>query len=279
MTWKSKDLKTHTAYKLALGLALGWLLLGGAVNGLQAQRLRNVLFNTPKKYQKLDIPVVHINPDSARMASGYEHRIQVDDQIGIRFLNNLDITKGLTLAEGSTPTGVPFLVNKQGEVDLPQVGKLKVLGMTKQETKEAIEAKYAMQYRDPKVEIAILNLSVSVQGDVGSPGVYPLLRERTTLLEALSAAGGIGPYGKRSVIKVIRNVGQRKDPEILIFDLRQLEAIRTEDLYLRDKDIIYVEPRDVRVISEAVQPYTTVLSLFSTLGSITVLLVSLGRRN
>ncbi|HEX2899224.1 MAG TPA: polysaccharide biosynthesis/export family protein [Bacteroidia bacterium] len=246
---------------------------------MQAQRLRNVLFNTPKSYEKQSIPLIHLNPDSARIAAGYEHRIESDDQIGIRFLNNIDITKGLTMVEGSSPTGVPFLVNKNGEIDLPQVGKLKVLGMTKQEAKEAIEKQYSVQYRDPKVEIAILNLSVSVQGEVGSPGVYPLLRERTSLIEVLSAAGGVSQFGKRNVVKVLRGVGQRKEPEILIFDLRQLDAIKTEDMYLRNKDIVYVEPRDIRVIADALQPYTNVLSLLSTISTLTVVVLNLGRRN
>jgi polysaccharide biosynthesis/export protein len=247
-----------------------------AAGPLQAQRLRNVLFNTPKAYEKERLPLVHLNPDSARIAAGYEHRIQIDDQVGIRFLNNVDITKGLAMAEaGAVVGGVPFLVNKNGEIDLPAVGKLKVLGMTKQEVKEAVELKYAVEYRDPKVEIAILNLSVSVQGEVTAPGVYPLMREKTTLLEVLSLAGGISQFGKRHVIKVVRGVGQMREPEILIFDLRQLEAIRTEDMYLQDRDVVYVEPRDIRVVADAVSPYTTLVSILTTLGTLTVVVLNL----
>lgn len=247
---------------------------------LPAQRLRNVLFNTPRAYQRERLPLVHLNPDSARIAAGYEHRMQVDDLVGIRFLNNIDITKGLSLNQSEASMGgVPFLVNKSGEVDLPAVGKLKVLGMTKQEVKEAVEARYAPQYVDPKVEISVLNLSVSVQGEVGAPGVYQLQRERTTLLEVLSMAGGIGAYGKRNVVKVVRGAAQGKDPEILIFDLRQLEAIRTEDLYLQDKDVIYVEPRDIRVVSDAISPYTALLSILTTIGTITVVVLNLRATN
>jgi polysaccharide export outer membrane protein len=276
---KVRVLRSQTASSIVLGLALGCAFLLLQSSDLQGQRLRNVLFNTPRTYEKLDIPVVHLNPDSVRIAAGYEHRIESDDQIGIRFLNNLDITKGMAMVEGNSPTGVPFLVNKNGEIDLPQVGKLRVLGMTKQEAKEAVERQYAVQYRDPKVEISIMNLSVSVQGEVGQPGVFPLVRERTTLIEVLSAAGGVSQYGKRSVIKVLRGVGQGKEPEILIFDLRQLDAIKTEDMYMRNKDIVYVEPRDIRVIADALQPYTNVLSLFSTLSTLTVVVLNLGRSN
>jgi polysaccharide export outer membrane protein len=276
---KVRVLRSQPASSIVLGLGISCAILLLLSSDLQGQRLRNVLFNTPRAYEKLDIPVVHLNPDSARIAAGYEHRIESDDQIGIRFLNNLDITKGMAMVEGSSPSGVPFLVNKNGEIDLPQVGKLRVIGMTKEEAKEAVEQQYAVQYRDPKVEISILNLSVSVQGEVGQPGVFPLVRERTTLIEVLSAAGGVSQFGKRSVIKVIRGVGQGKEPEILIFDLRQLDAIKTEDMYLRNKDIVYVEPRDIRVIADALQPYTNVLSLFSTISTLTVVILNLGRAN
>ena len=247
------------------------------VTTVQAQRLRNVLFNTPKAYERDRLPVVHINPDSARIMAGYEHRIQVDDQIGIRFLNNFDITKGLTQSESGSVggSGVPFLVNKNGDIDLPAVGKLHVLGLTKQEVKVEVEQKYAVQYRDPKVEIAVLNLTVSVQGEVNSPGVYPLFREKTTLLEILSKAGGIGPYGKDRLVKIVRGAGQLAEPEILIFDLRQIDAIRTEDLYLQDRDVIYVEPRDVRVFANALTPYTSLLSILTTFGALTAVILNL----
>jgi polysaccharide biosynthesis/export protein len=269
--------KTLTASrKVRIGLiTLAFLM--GALGQLQAQHLRNVLFNTPKEYEKERLPVVHLNPDSARIAAGYEHRIQIDDQVGVRFLNNLDITKGLALSDaGATTTGgVPFLVNKEGEIDLPGVGKLYVLGMTKNEVKDAIEAKFSKDYRDPKVEIAILNLSVSVQGSVSSPGIYPLMREKTTLLEVLSQAGGIDQFGKNRLVKIVRGVGQKRDPEILIFDLRQIDAIRTEDMYIQDRDIVYVEPRDIRVVADAVTPYTSLLSILTTVGTLILFVINL----
>lgn len=234
------------------------------------------MFNTPKSYYKLGLPVVHINPDTNRVGD-YEHRIQPDDEIAIRFLNNLDIADGLTMSNTSGENGVVFLVNRDGDIDLPMVGKLRVMGMTKQETKEAIEKKYGKQYRDPKVEITIMNLSVSVQGEVKVPGIYKLSRERTTLIEVLSRAGGISQYSKHHLVKVIRGAGSTEEPEIIIFDLRQLNAIRTEELYLQDKDIIYAVPRDIRVIANAVAPYSSILSILTTVGTLTVVVLNLRR--
>jgi polysaccharide biosynthesis/export protein len=255
------------------------LMVLAMVGNLPAQRLRNVLFNTTKAYEKLGLPVVHLNPDSARIAAGYEHRIKIDDQIGIRFLNNLDITKGLTQAEsgGAGQNGVAFLVNKNGEIDLPAVGKLSVLGLTKQEVKHAVEAKYSIEYRDPKVEIAVLNLAVSVMGDVQSPGAYALDREKTTLLEVLAEAGGLTAYGKRRVVKVVRGVGEKREPEILIFDLRQISAIRSTDMFLQDRDIVFVEPRDIKVLADGLSPYSTMLSILTTLSTVVLFILSVSQ--
>ncbi|MEM7037110.1 MAG: hypothetical protein AAF570_09045, partial [Bacteroidota bacterium] len=101
-------------------------------------------------------------------------------------------------------------------------------------------------------------------------------REKTTLLEILSAAGGITQFGKQRVVKVFRNVAMDKEPEIFIFDLRQLDAIETTELILRDKDVVYVEPRDIRVVANAVAPYSTFVTLLSTAATLTVIIINIG---
>ena len=265
-------LPSRSAYSGFGLLLLLLVLLGSSCN----KGIQNVMFNTPSAYYKSGKPFVHINGDSTTIKN-YEHRIVADDEVAIRFLNNLDITEGLTMNNTSGVTGVIFLVNRDGDIDLPMVGKLNVLGMTKQQTKEAIEKKYSYQYRDPKVEITIQNLSVSVQGEVKVPGIYKLQRERTSLIEVLSAAGGVTQYSKLQLVKVIRGAGTGKEPEILIFDLRQLPAIATEDMYLQDKDIVYAVPRDIKTIGNALSPYTSILSILSTVGTLAVVALNLRR--
>lgn len=237
---------------------------------------RNVLFNTPKKYQKMGLAVVRINPDSSYSTESYQHRIQPDDQIALRFLNNFDISQGVTVA-ASGIQGIPFLVDKEGYVNLPMVGSISVAGETKQTAQAKLQEAYSKAFKNPSVEVTILNLSVSVQGEVRSPGVYELKRERTTLLEVLAEAGGISAFGKQQVVKVIRGAGQDKEPEVFIFDLRQMDAVKTSDLVLRDKDVIYVEPRDIQVIGSRIQPYSSFLSVLTTIGTLSVVVINLTR--
>lgn len=253
-----------------LGMAL---LLAGC-----GYKNRNIMFKTPKKIEQNGLPVVHFNRDTTEDISGYEHLILPDDRIAVRFLNNYDIEQGITITEaGSTPLGLTFLVDKRGFVNLPMVGKVHVGGLDKMQAGDSLEKVYSRNFRDPNIDVSILGLSVSVLGEVTTPGVYELDREKTTLIELISRAGGITQYGKKKIVKIIRGVPESKKPEIIVFDLTQIEAIEKEELILRDKDIVYVEPRNIRVIGEAIAPYTSFLSIVSTLSGVTVLVISLTR--
>ncbi|HHG85628.1 MAG TPA: hypothetical protein ENJ82_12845 [Bacteroidetes bacterium] len=251
------------------------ILMVTAITGCSKEN-RNILFNTPKQYEKMGLAVVHLNGDSTKSTEEYQHRIGPDDRIALRFLNNFDISAGVTITkQGSAESGVSFLVDKGGMVSLPMLGRVEVKGLTKQEAQVKLEELYSANFKNPSVEVSILGLSVAVQGEVRSPGVYQLQREKTTVLEMIATAGGITQYGKKKVVKVVRGIAQGVEPEIYIFDLRQLDAIETSELILRDKDIIYVEPRDIRVFAEALSPYSSFLTLLSTVTTITVVAINI----
>lgn len=256
-------------------LGLTFILLVLATTSCN-RKTRNVLFNTPKKYEKMGLAVVHLNGDSTKSAEDYSHRIRPDDRIALRFLNNFDISAGVTInKQGGAERGIGFLVDKEGLVSLPMLGRVNLKGMTKQEAQIKLEELYSEIFKNPNVEVSITGLSVAVQGEVRSPGVYQLQREKTTVLEMIANAGGITQFGKKKVVKVVRNIAQGEKPEIFIFDLRQLDAIETTELILRDKDVIYVEPRDIRVVAEAVSPYSSFFALLSTITTITVVAINI----
>lgn len=225
----------------------------------------------------MGLAVVHLNPDTTALVDdNYQHRIQPDDRISLRFLNNFDISQGVTITEGGAGNmGITFLVDKEGAVTLPMLGRVDLEGYTKKSAQELLERLYSAHFKAPNIEVTIMDLSVSVQGEVGSPGIYQLQRERTTLLEVLAAAGGITAFGKQDVVKVIRGTAQDKNPEIFIFDLRQMEASKTSELILRDKDVIYVEPRDVQVLGSRISPYSSFLSILTTVATLTVVVINL----
>lgn len=242
---------------------------------------RNLLFDTPKKYEKMGLPVVHLNGDSTAVAADqvYQHHISVDDRLQIRFMNDIEFASGMKTSGQAGNIGIVFLVDEDGYVNLPLLGKVMVLGKTRHEVQNYLLAEYSKSFTNPSIEVRIKGLSVSVQGEVSTPGIYELPREKTTLIEVVAMAGGITPYGKKRVVKVIRGISQEREPEIFIFDLTQLKAIETTDMILRDKDIVYVQPRGIRVVANAIAPYSTFLALLSSVSSIGVIVYSLVIRN
>lgn len=230
-------------------------------SGCRSQRL----FYTPKSYEKLEDPVVRINVDDSVDNTNYQHKIIPDDRLSIRFMNNIEFANGLQTPSGQ---GTIFLVDLEGFINLPLVGPVNVGGMTREEVQNKLMEKYGESFTNPSIEVQITGLSVSVQGEVSRPGIIELPRERTSLVEVLASAGGITAYGKKDVVKVIRGVAEEEDSEIYIFDLTQLDAIESTDLILRDKDIVYVEPRGIRIFGNLLAPYATFLSLLSTAGSL-----------
>lgn len=236
---------------------------------------RNILFDTPKKYEKMGLPVVHLYGDSTKPKEAYNHRISTDDRLQIRFMNDIEFASGLKSASQTGNSGIVFVVDQDGNVNLPLLGNVNVLGKTREDVQKMLLEGYGKSFTNPSIEVLILGLSVSVQGEVANPGIYELPREKTTLVEVLADAGGITAYGKQRVVKVIRGVGVEERPEIFIFDLTQLDAIQTTDMILRDKDVVYVQPRGVRIFANAIAPYSTFLSLLSSVGSIAVITYSI----
>lgn len=111
-----------------------------------------------------------------------------------------------------------------------------------------------------------MNFKVTVQGEVTRPGVHTIASERITLPEALTLSGDITVYGKRNNILITRE----EDNTIKTYrvDLTQSNFINSEFYYLKQNDVIYVEPNKTRVNSSAVGPnvsiYMTAVSLLLT---------------
>ena len=248
--------------------ALFTLLFLGLFTGCSYQH-KNVLFKTKTKIETGGVPIYRLNVAAPPKDSIYQHIIQPDDRIAVRFLNNYDISTGVSMSAG-TENGNEwgFLVGTDGTVRLPLLGSVNLQGYNRLSASNYLEKLYKPHFRNPNIEVSVLNISVSVMGEVTRPGLYVLEKERTNLLEVLSMASGISQFGKLNQIKVIR--GDLTDPEIIIFDLKQIEAISTNDLIIHNNDIIYVEPKRVKLFRDNVLPYTTLISAFSALALLVI---------
>lgn len=230
-----------------------------------------ILFKTVKKIKTDGQPVYRVNTTEPDSNFVYEHRIKPDDRIAVRFLNNFDISTGINFSNGAgNESEMGFLVSSEGKVRLPLLGQVYVQDCTRSSAAIMLEEAYAEHIREPNIEVSILNRSVNILGEVESPGVFLLNQERTNLVEVLAMANGPTKYAKLKSVKVIR--GDLTDPEVIVFDLTNIQSLEAEDLIVHDNDIIYVEPRNVKLVGDAILPYTTLISAITGIAATIVLI-------
>lgn len=235
-----------------------------------------VLLKTPEKLKTYGAPIYRYNVTVDSAAPPYQHTIQPDNRVRI-----LQLNKDLGEATASLGISEGFLVDLNGNIRLPIVGDVYVQGLTRQEAARLLEKVFGIYFKDPMFQIEVINLYVMVIGEAGtnSGGFFVSLdKERTHLLEVLGKAGGVPNFTKMRYVKIVR--GDYKNPQIIIVDMSQLSAIREDDLIMQNGDLVYLEPRGIRILSESITPYISLFAFLNFFGTI-VLIVNLlgGNRN
>lgn len=167
-----------------------------------------------------------------------------------------------------------YIVENNGEIDFPIVGKIKLLGLSISQANETIKSKIAKYFKDEKdclVNTYIDNYEVTVMGEVKSPQTFTTTRNKMTVLEALAKAGDMTIYGKRDCVKILREKADG-EYEIHELDMRDANVLNSPYYYLQQRDIVYVEPNEVMVdnakIGQTTQLWLRGISITLSLGSL-----------
>lgn len=218
----------------------------------------NVMFKVPKG---------DVNYDSIPMTPVAEYRISVDDRITFNLSTNdgaiiIDQMSGISEEQRiNRAQQTEFVVRRNGEVELPVIGNVKIEGLTIEECEDTLVKRFDM-YQNPFIQVRVTNQRVIVFPGNGSDAkVIPLVNSNTSLMEALAQAGGITDRGKANTIKLMRKVNGKR--EVYGIDLSTIEGLKYVDMIVQANDYIYVEPTPelAREISEDVVP---IVSLFSS---------------
>ena len=166
-----------------------------------------------------------------------------------------------------------FIVDKNGEIKITQLGTVKVGGLTTFEARERITKLARKELKDPAVSVRFANFKVSVLGEVNRPGSYNVSNEKVNILDVLSLAGDLTIYGKRENITVIRELNNKK--EIGRLNLNTTDIFNNPFYYLKQNDIVYVEPNKAKVISVNAGARTTAAVLISAISTIVLIFTRL----
>lgn len=214
-------------------------------------------------------------------------KIQKDDLLQINILaNNPEVAKPFNLmaqisgmgTTSSNPEQTAYLVDASGNIDIPVLGRMTVEGLTTEEVKNAISKQLQEKnlIKDPVITVRILNFKVSVLGEVKNPGVVDVKGERITVLEALSKAGDLTIQGRRDHVAIIREVDGKRTVNYL--DLKSKNIFDSPYYYLKQNDVVYVEPNDGRTAQYRNNQVNNVgvwLSVLSSMMSVITLIVTL----
>lgn len=175
----------------------------------------------------------------------------LDYAVKIRPADELIITVNSIVPEAtaaynlsSTPQNQTYVVDTDGEITMPVIGKIHAAGMTTKGLGDYLTEKISKEVDSPVVRVQLANFRVNVLGEVKRPGAIEAKSERFTIFDALAAAEDMTEYGERTNVMVIREEnGQRAYHRVNLKDARIVDS---PYYYLQQNDVVYVEPNQIK---------------------------------
>lgn len=223
--------------------------------------------------------------DLNKQSAFYDARIMPKDQLDIKVYTispeasapfNMSSVSVTSAGQGTSSTSSGgfqnYLVSNDGTINFPVLGRIKVIGLTKEECEKMILEKirpYMSASEEPIVTVRQANYTITVLGEVGSPGSIQVSREKINIYEALAMAGDMTIYGHRDRVKLFRENADGTR-ELHMLDLSNADIMNSPYFYLQQNDMIYVEPSIVKkqqgnLVTSLILPLTTSLISFSAL--------------
>jgi polysaccharide export outer membrane protein len=201
----------------------------------------------------------------------FEYRVQVNDVLSIRVLGldeqthryfNVESQNAMMGMSDAALYVNGFSVDRNGHVQLPTIGKVKVQGLTVGEAQELMQKKINEYFTNATVILKLVSFRVSVLGDVQRPGSYFIYNNQITILEALAMAGGPNEFADKSLVQVMRQTD--RGVQAVYVDMSSSSVLSSEYYYLLPNDVVYVPTLRARAGRLNLDMLTILLSALST---------------
>lgn len=217
--------------------------------------------------------------------SSPEYKLQPHDMIYVQIYSSLDNASS-ALFQSTTQSGnttqatdntlylTSYEVDNDGNIDLPTIGKINVLGMSIEEAQNAIKQKAEEFSEGITVTCRMVTFRIKVAGEVNKPGIYTFYQPSVNIFDALLAAGDLTYYGNRQKVRIVRK--SETEDAIYTLDIRKASVMKNKNYYLRPGDIVYVEPnKNTKTLQTINPPLTTITSSLSLIASVVAIIVSI----
>ncbi|KRT15821.1 hypothetical protein ASU31_12615 [Pedobacter ginsenosidimutans] len=269
-------IQKHPIFKFNLFLFTSIILFSCSV------RKQHSLFNAPSDIVTDTIKQVYVVNDQG-ISDAY-YKIKISDQLAIRNVQNPEFgatASGSSSTLSNTTSGtsqniLSYPVEPDGMVNLPAIGKVEVVGLTRREATIKIQDSYKQKLlKDPIIELTIVNLKVTLLGEFGKQGNFLLEKDNTSLIEIIGEASGITKTADPKTLKIIR--GDRSHPEIIYVNLTDINSLASKKLILQNNDIIVLQPTKGSALSEKLQSFNNIVQPLLVVVNLAVLIFTVTR--
>jgi polysaccharide export outer membrane protein len=192
--------------------------------------------------------------------------------------NIVDILKGPGAASGisylESESGVflyGFDVKTDGSIVLPVIGSLHVEGKTLEEIRNMLQEEFNKKFKNAIAECKLLSFKFTVIGEVNAPGTFVNYNNYLTVLEAVGRAGGVGDYGDRNKILVVRPF--EKGSRTYTLNLQDKQILSSEAYFLLPNDVVIVQPLNQKIFNMNLPTISFIIGTFTSTITMTLLLI------
>lgn len=210
------------------------------------------------------------------------HHLEIGDVLFVRILSQNDKTHEFFNVETNTNSSINntsmaslylngSTINSAGKIEIPVIGEIYLLGQDLEQAKASVQKAVDEYLKDAIVIVKLANFQVTILGEVNNAGTFPVFKENLTIFEALAMGGDLTDYANRQKIKIVRTYKNKK--QINIVDITDQQLLLSDFYYLRNDDMIYVEPLKYRTFRKSQSQ--VVLSALTTLAVVVNVLLKI----
>lgn len=200
--------------------------------------------------------------------------LEAGDKITVSVWGHEELSVGSVNSSFSSneSSGRWLSLDRDGEVNLPKIGRLKLAGYNTKEVSYLLEQEYGKILQTPIVNVRVLSHFVTILGEVQQPGRYQLNNELVNLVQLLGQAGGLNKYAKADAVRIIRQTNN--GPVSLTVDITDMVNLPRFNVSLQPDDVIYLEARSAKETDEFLQRATPIVSILTGLGVLSTLVLN-----
>ena len=242
--------------------------------------------------------LVYLQPDGETSTEAFEYnkqeyRLQMNDILDVKIsslnpevnaLFNSSTMGTMQVAQATAQTGgdlfyiTGYSIDKKGEIDIPFIGKVDVLGLTLNEAHSAVDAKVSELFTNYYVQGKLGGVRFSALGEFNRPGKHVVMQNQVTIFEAIALGGDLSLVANREEIRLVRQ--HPMGTQIHTINLLNESVVGSPYYFIQPNDVIYAEPLPQRSWGVGVtgaQTLNTIVSTLSTSAALILSIISLSR--